>query len=96
MTRSWGGLKAVIEFYYGPELDEHTRYQLKVPQGLSAQAELRALRPQSGGFKLARKLIAQELIDNATWLFSDVNLVTIDILPLPRTCYRRETTFSMS
>ena len=60
------GLKAVIEFYYGLELNDDAHCRLRLPHGLDARAELRALRAQNGGFKLAPKLITQDLLDSAT------------------------------
>ena len=85
------GLKAVIEFYYGLELNDDAHCRLRLPHGLDARAELRALRARNGGFKLAHMLITQDLIDSAT-LFTNVNHVTLAIVTLRNTSYRRNTT----
>jgi hypothetical protein len=79
------------------ELNDDASFQLKVPRGMIAQAELRALKSQAGGFKLAHNLITQDIIDSATQRFAltVANHVTIDTLTLRRTCDRRKTMFSM-
>ena len=62
-------LKAVIEHYHGLELNDDATCRLRMPHGLDARAELRALSAQNGGFKLAHELITQDLIVSGTLLF---------------------------
>ena len=83
----------MIEFYFNVDLNDDAHCRLRLPHGLDARAELRALRAQNGGFKLAHKLITQDLIDSATLLFTYVNHVTLVIVKLRGTSYRRNTTF---
>ena len=84
----------MIEFYFNLDLNDDAHCRLRLPHGLDARAELRALRAQNGGVKLARLLITQDLIDNATFLlFTYVNHVTLVIVKFRGASYRRNTTF---
>ena len=59
----------MIEFYFNLDLNDDAHCRLRLPHGLDARAELRALRAQNRGFKFAHKLITQDLNDSATLLF---------------------------